>query len=130
MAAELTNELEGLIEHHKLIEIKATQFILACEILNDNEKEKILPVITMKAIEKEEEFQGFLTKEERLECFEKGMEKGIKEGIKEGIVEGIEQTKIENAQNLLGLLSDEIIAEKIGLPLERVKSLREQCSIN
>ena len=47
-------------------------------------------------------------------------------GIKEGIVEGIEQAKIENARNLLGLLSDEIIAEKIGLPLERVKSLHEQ----
>ena len=58
------------------------------------------------------------------------IEDGRQEGIKEGIVEGIEQTKIENAQNLLGLLSDEIIAEKIGLPLERVKSLREQCSIN
>ena len=53
-------------------------------------------------------------------------QEGIKEGIKEGIVEGIEQNKIENARNLLGLLSDEIIAEKIGLPLERVKTLREQ----
>ena len=57
---------------------------------------------------------------------QEGREEGIKEGIKEGIVEGIEQNKIENARNLLGLLSDEIIAEKIGLPLERVKTLREQ----
>jgi len=53
-------------------------------------------------------------------------QEGREEGIKEGIVEGIEQAKIENARNLLGLLSDEIIAEKIGLPLERVKFLHEQ----
>ena len=45
------------------------------------------------------------------------------EGREEGMLEGIEQNKLENARNLLGLLSDEIIAEKIGLPLERVKSL-------
>ena len=55
-----------------------------------------------------------------------GREEGIKEGIKEGMAEGIEQNKLENARNLLGLLSDEIIAEKIGLPLERVKILHEQ----
>jgi len=48
------------------------------------------------------------------------------EGIKEGMAEGIEQNKLENARNLLGLLSDEIIAEKIGLPLERVKALHAQ----
>ncbi|MBR5127323.1 MAG: Rpn family recombination-promoting nuclease/putative transposase, partial [Roseburia sp.] len=48
------------------------------------------------------------------------------EGREEGMAEGIEQTKIENARNLLELLSDEVIAEKIGLPLERVKALHEQ----
>ena len=57
---------------------------------------------------------------------QEGREEGIKEGIKEGIAEGIEQNKLENARNLLGLLSDEIIAEKIGLPLERVKALHMQ----
>ncbi len=57
---------------------------------------------------------------------QEGREEGIKEGIKEGMAEGIEQNKLENARNLLGLLSDEIIAEKIGLPLERVKALHEQ----
>ena len=53
-------------------------------------------------------------------------QEGREEGIKEGMAEGIEQNKLENARNLLGLLSDEIIAEKIGLPLERVKALHEQ----
>ena len=57
---------------------------------------------------------------------QEGREEGIKEGIKEGMAEGIEQNKLENARNLLGLLSDEIIAEKIGLTLERVKALHKQ----
>ena len=57
---------------------------------------------------------------------QEGREEGIKEGIKEGIAEGIEQNKLENARNLLGFLSDEIIAEKIGLPLEKVKELHVQ----
>ena len=37
--------------------------------------------------------------------------------------DGIEASKNESARNLLGLLSDEIIAEKIGLPLETVQNL-------
>lgn len=37
--------------------------------------------------------------------------------------DGIEKAKYENAKNLLGLLSDEVIAEKIGLPLETVQNL-------
>lgn len=47
-------------------------------------------------------------------------------GIEKGIAKGIQQAKIENAKNLLDVLSDEIIAEKIGLSLEKVKELRAQ----
>ena len=39
------------------------------------------------------------------------------------IEEGIEQNKRFNAQNLIGLLPDELIAEKIGLPLEEVQKM-------
>ena len=67
-----------------------------------------------------------LMADSRQEGREEGIKEGIKEGLKEGMAEGIEQNKLENARNLLGLLSDEIIAEKIGLPLERVKALHEQ----
>lgn len=42
----------------------------------------------------------------------------------EGMEKGRELTLIENAKNLLDVLSDEVIAEKIGLPLEKVKELR------
>lgn len=37
--------------------------------------------------------------------------------------EGIALTKRANAQNLIGLLPDEVIAEKIGLPLEEVQKM-------
>ena len=82
ITAELTNQLIGQIDSSKLIEIKIIQFVLACEILNDKEKERIAPVITMKTIEKEEIFQGYLTKEEKQEYIEKEEKIGIKKGEK------------------------------------------------
>lgn len=82
ITAELTNQLIGQIDSSKLIEIKTIQFVLACEILNDKEKERIAPVITMKTIEKEEIFQGYLTKGEKQEYIEKGEKIGIKKGEK------------------------------------------------
>ena len=72
------------------------------------------------------EYEGKGGKRDVCQAIKDLIEDGRQEGIKEGIVEGIEQAKLENARNLLGLLSDEIIAEKIGLPLERVKALHEQ----
>ena len=68
ITAELTNQLIGQIDSSKLIEIKTIQFVLACEILNDKEKERI--------------FQGYLTKEEKQEYIEKGEKIGIKKGEK------------------------------------------------
>ena len=50
----------------------------------------------------------------------------IEDGREEGRASGIEQTKIENARNLLDILSDEVIAEKIGLPIEKVRELRAE----
>lgn len=40
-----------------------------------------------------------------------------------GHEEGHEQACIENARNLLGLLPDEVIAERIGLPIAEVQKL-------
>ena len=44
--------------------------------------------------------------------------------INHAIRRGIEQAKLENAKALLDLLDDEIIAERIGIPLEVVQQLR------
>ena len=50
---------------------------------------------------------------------------GIEEGMKQGIEQGIESTQIKIASNLLNDLPDEIIAEKTGLSLEKIKELGE-----
>ncbi len=50
----------------------------------------------------------------------------IKDLMADSRQEGIEQNKLENARNLIGLLSDEIIAEKIGLPLEKVVQIHKE----
>ena len=47
-----------------------------------------------------------------------------REKFQEGIEQGIEQGKIEAAKALLDILDDETIAMKIGLSLEKIKSLR------
>lgn len=49
----------------------------------------------------------------------------IEEGREEGREEGIALTKRMNAQNLIGIIPDEVIAEKIGLPLEEVRLMHE-----
>lgn len=52
--------------------------------------------------------------------------KAIRDMMEDSRAEGIEQTKIENARNLLDILSDEVIAEKIGLSIEKVRELRAE----
>ena len=48
-----------------------------------------------------------------------------REGLAEGIEQGIEQTKIETAKKLFSMgLSLEQVAEGTGLPLEKVKELK------
>ena len=51
---------------------------------------------------------------------------GIERGIQQGEKIGKEKTKLENARNLIGLLDEHVIAERIGLPLEIVEKLKEE----
>ena len=53
----------------------------------------------------------------------KDMCKAIRDLIEDSKAEGREENRLEVARNLLGIISDELIAEKVGLPLERVKEL-------
>ena len=55
---------------------------------------------------------------------EEGLKEGREKGIKEGIKEGREEAKIEVAMNLLDILDDKTISEKIGLDIKKVKELR------
>lgn len=60
------------------------------------------------------------------EMTNKGIEIGEAQGIRIGEARGIAREKISVARNLLDLLTDEIIAEKVGLELATVKELREE----
>lgn len=60
------------------------------------------------------------------EMTNKGIEIGEAQGIRIGEARGIAREKISVARNLLDLLTDEVIAEKVGLELATVKELREE----
>ncbi len=60
----------------------------------------------------------------------RGLARGIEQGIAQGIEQGIEENKLQNARNLIGLLSDEVIAERIGLSLEKVKEIHDEMMID
>lgn len=51
--------------------------------------------------------------------------RGIKIGETRGIKIGEEQEKRNLAKNLLDILSDEVIAEKVGLNIEEVREMRK-----
>lgn len=60
------------------------------------------------------------------EMTNKGIEIGEAQGIRIGEARGIAREKISVARNLLDLLTDEVIAEKVGLDLAAVKELRKE----
>ena len=50
----------------------------------------------------------------------------VNRGIEQGIEQGMERGKLEIAQNLIGLLDDQTIAERTELPLKTVLELKEK----
>ena len=50
----------------------------------------------------------------------------LEEGIEKGIRTGEQETKLNNARNLLDILDEKMIAERIGLPLETVRKLKKE----
>jgi hypothetical protein len=61
------------------------------------------------------------------EGIKEGIQKGINEGIEKGIKKGIKKGKKETARNLLllGVLTEEQIAQATGIPIEEVRRLKE-----
>jgi len=57
---------------------------------------------------------------------EEGRSEGLKEGRKEGKTEGLIEGRTDVAINLLDILADEVISEKTGLSLDKVKRLRHK----
>lgn len=85
---------------------------VADKFLDSMEKEEILEAISMTDLGRR--------------LVDKGRNEGREEGRSVGRTEGIEANKLENARNLIGLLSEQVIAECIGLPIETVKKLKEE----
>ena len=54
-----------------------------------------------------------------------GVKKGIEDGIKKGIEEGEKSAKISIAINLMDVLDDETISQRVGLPIEEIRKLRD-----
>ena len=50
----------------------------------------------------------------------------VDKGMQEGMKEGREEEKLSNARNLIDLLDVEVIAERIGLPLETVQKIKNE----
>ncbi len=46
--------------------------------------------------------------------------------VNDGFKAGIEKAKLDNAKSLIGLLDEQVIAERIGLSLETVQKLKTQ----
>lgn len=72
-----------------------------------------------------EEFEEELKKTRAYqEILEEGRETGIREGIEKGIEQGIEQGILKTVPLLRELgLTDEVIAARLNLPIEKVKSV-------
>ena len=79
----------------------------------DNEYETIL-------------YDGENNKEGKVKTMCEVADRLIKKGRMQGMEQGIEQEKLENAKNLLDLLSDEVIADRLKLSIETVKQLRAE----
>lgn len=62
---------------------------------------------------------------DRTSNLESAEAKGIAKGLEQGLEQGARNAKIQNAKNLLDILSDEMIAEKIGLTVNEVEELRK-----
>lgn len=49
---------------------------------------------------------------------------GFSQGISQDISQGSAEQKLQNAKNLIDILDENIIAERIGLPLKTVQQLK------
>ncbi|MGL4402317.1 MAG: Rpn family recombination-promoting nuclease/putative transposase [Fusobacteriaceae bacterium] len=122
----LTDTMEiHFIELPKLkdIDIKDVLSMWTAFINDPNEAERY----RMRQNAMNERMNALLEAEDKgiVKGIQRGIEQGIKQGIKQGIEQGAKKEKLSNAKNLLGLIPDETIAEKIGLTLAEVQSLKK-----
>lgn len=67
-----------------------------------------------------------IMEEYRDECIQEGYRQGIEQGIERGIEEGQLKTRLETVRSLLKFMEPDVIAERMGYPLEFVREAAAQ----
>lgn len=111
--------MSGKMEQKERIQ-KAYQITQDASTVNEEELRKIEAVLYAMA----EKFLESVDLEEIMEGVR--MTRLGKMLVEVGYKEGIEKEKMENARNLIDILDENIIAERIGLPLEVVREMKRE----
>ena len=106
-AYEITNEASDIAPYERQ-KIEAVIYIMADKFLDSMSMEEVEAAIKMTRLEQ------MLYKD------------GFDDGFDDGFMKGADETKLENAINLLNALDVQTIAECIGLPLETVQKLKDE----
>jgi hypothetical protein len=112
MAYYIVNRLHELLEHD---EKGFRDYLGMLEVLSENRN--LQPQI------KEAEKMLTQVKVENLPSFQIGLEAGMERGIERGLEQGVRRERLRLAQQLIGLLDEQTIADKTGLSLEEVQGL-------
>lgn len=122
-AYQITQEAVS-VGQEELDKIETVLYVMADKFLDAIEMNELMEVIGMTQLGQKLVRRGI---EQGIEQgLERGLEQGLERGKEEGKKEGKEEERLEIAQNLIGLLDVQIIAERTGLSLETVLKLSEQ----
>lgn len=102
-AYQITEEARS-VDQKELEKIENVLYVMADKFLESAEMDELMEVIGMTRLG----------------------QKLVNRGIEQGIEQGIERGKLEIAQNLIGLLDEQTIAEKTELPLKTVLELKKK----
>ena len=110
-AYEITNEASDIAPYERQ-KIEAVIYIMADKFLDSMSMEEVEAAIKMTRL-------GQM-------LYKDGFDDGFNNGFDDGFIKGADETKLENAINLLNALDVQTIAECIGLPLETVQKLKDE----
>lgn len=110
-AYEITNEASDIAPYERQ-KIEAVIYIMADKFLDSMSMEEVEAAIKMTRL-------GQM-------LYKDGFDDEFNNGFDDGFIKGADETKLENAINLLNALDVQTIAECIGLPLETVQKLKDE----
>lgn len=128
-AYEITRKAEN-VNPEEVEKVEAVLYVMAEKFLESMDMDEILEEISMtrmgqKLVNKGREEGRIAGREEgRIAGREEGRIAGREEGRAAGKEEGRTESKLIIARNMLGLLDEHVIAEKVGLSLEKVMELK------